>query len=494
MDAATLARATELMVGWICGRNPPDPRKLNACWQLNDLLGDQLAPQRMAVLHDQPEANRATWQAALAELATRDTVARDLVLTLGEDPNPPPPPPPPPTPERRVQLLLLDQGEQIHVRLLHGPQGGEPHAVVPRPFSERDLPVVLKALLTRSDPSLRFDPAEWQTLERLQLASDDWLHPRLLELVGERLYAVLFAGGVGEQLRAIIGAARPQRASIHVELLLDELSVALSRYPWELIKDQHLALLPARIVELTRYITLETPPPPSRNLSALRILYVAPRPRDLPALPPHADLRPIRQALPPNAELRIATQATREALLNSLNDNRWQPDVLHFDGHGSIFRLCPNLPCGSRNRPQRAFCGRCGTTLAHAPPRGRLAFEQSDGSTDWVDSQWLSNLLSGSSVELAVLLACLSGSAEGESIFNSVGPGLIKAGVPGVVAAQQAFSNGAAVRFAQGFYAAFAAGKDLPAAMTAGRRSLFDGEEWFVPTLYLRRSHGAPPG
>ncbi len=381
---------------------------MSACWQLNDLLGELLPAQRIAALRDYPEANRAAWQAALADLADRDPTALALIENLGADHTPKSRQPTEAMPEPyRAQLLLISQGDQIHVRLLHVPGGGEPHAVVERPYAEKDLSVVLKALLTRSGQPITFEVDEWRTLERLKLATDGWLHPRLLELVGEQLHGVLFAQGVGERLRAAIATARPQRATLHLELMLDAESVALSQYPWELLKDASQALLPARIVELTRYIAFDKPPTPLRLGRSLRILYVAPRPHDLAALPPRADLGPLQQALAAQAEIIAPECGTKAALRHALD--QWQPDILHFDGHGSIFRLCQKPGCATRNRPYREACARCGTTLTHDPPRGRLAFEQPGGTTDWVDSYWLSSLLSGSTVQLAVLLACLSG-------------------------------------------------------------------------------------
>jgi CHAT domain-containing protein len=74
----------------------------------------------------------------------------------------------------------------------------------------------------------------------------------------------------------------------------------------------------------------------------------------------------------------------------------------------------------------------------------------------------------------------------GESLFAGLGPGLIRAGVPAVVAMQLAVPDDAAITFARGFYSALAQGEPVPRAVAQGRRRLFRDKTWFIPTLYLR--------
>jgi CHAT domain-containing protein len=121
------------------------------------------------------------------------------------------------------------------------------------------------------------------------------------------------------------------------------------------------------------------------------------------------------------------------------------------------------------------------------PPLGYLAFEK-EGSreADWVNSRALEHLLYPSTVRVAVLSACRSGEVRGETLFGGVGPALIQAGVPAVVAMQVPITVPAAVRFMQGFYGALGRFESLDEAMTSGRRRLFRGREWFIPALYLR--------
>ena len=136
--------------------------------------------------------------------------------------------------------------------------------------------------------------------------------------------------------------------------------------------------------------------------------------------------------------------------------------------------------------PHIATCQSCNTPLDDVPPLGYLAFENSVGSADYVSTEDMENLLLGSEVRLVLLSACQSGVVRGESLFGGLGSGLIRAGVPAVVAMQFSVPVKATVRFAQGFYTALAQAETVPRAVAQGRRRLFRGKTWFIPTLYLR--------
>ncbi len=134
------------------------------------------------------------------------------------------------------------------------------------------------------------------------------------------------------------------------------------------------------------------------------------------------------------------------------------PGVLHFEGHGAFTRT------------------------------GLLIFENPDGESDPVDAATLGSAFYSTDLRLAVLSACETAKAGGESLLGSVAPALIVAGIPAVVAMQQSLPDEAAVRFSRGFYHALLAGQDLESAVMAGRKQLVRTMYWHVPTLYLRAS------
>ena len=89
-----------------------------------------------------------------------------------------------------------------------------------------------------------------------------------------------------------------------------------------------------------------------------------------------------------------------------------------------------------------------------------------------------------------MLQACSGGVVHGESLFGGLGPALVQAGVPAVLASQLPISTTGATAFTRGFYRSLARYEAVPAAVNAGRRRMND-REWFIPVLYLRSADDA---
>jgi hypothetical protein len=387
----------------------------------------------------------------------------------------------------KLQLIALN-GLEFEVWVLESPMG-QFREVSRLPYDFRALVAVLKALQVPASDTYRFTKEQYDALTRLGLLRDDSVVPNILQHVGERLYAALMIGKIRLAFTVALAQARYARRSVALQLRFDEDAVELARYPWELIHDSNFHLLPSKAVELTRYISHPTPTVALTGSPPLRLLYLAPRPKDLPPLPSDEEQRSIRQALSALERRKMLklyelSHPTYEALLDYIEE---QPvDILHFDGHGAFARRCPQ--CRVLNPPHLDRCTHCRTGLEEISPEGHLAFEYSSPDRDarWVSSTTLGTLLFGSSLRLVVLSACSSGMVLGKTLFDGIGPALIRAGVPAVVATQLSISVPAAASFASSFYRALANSKSIPAAVNAGRIRLFDGREWFIPTLYLR--------
>ena len=108
-------------------------------------------------------------------------------------------------------------------------------------------------------------------------------------------------------------------------------------------------------------------------------------------------------------------------------------------------------------------------------------FRDSAGAADFVSTESMENLLLNSPVRLMFLSACQSGVVRGESLFAGLGPGLIRAGVPVVVAMQFSVPVQAAIDFVGSFYGALGRGGTVSRAVAHGRRRLFRGKTWFIP-------------
>jgi hypothetical protein len=380
-------------------------------------------------------------------------------------------------------------GRELEVRALETPTG-EPRGTGRLPYNYSELVDVLEALRATSPNGSQLNPEQREALRDLSLLTESGLARDLQMRVGQALYQALFPNDVDTAFQMAWNQARGHRGAVALQLRFDEDAVALARYPWELVYHRR-HLLPGGAVELSRYVSYPEAVTTLPIESPLRVLYVESHPTNLERLPEGEEQETVRAALEALEGrglvlLEKLAPPTYDDLIDRIE--RAQDHVLHFDGHGTIARRCP--VCGAMNDPHHTTCQQvgCDHSLEGVPPLGYLAFERGDGSrrVDWVDSSALGHLLYGSAMRLAVLSACRSGEARGETLFGGVGPALIQAGVPAVVAMQVPITVRAAARFMQGFYGALTRFESLPAAMTCGRRRLFRGREWFIPALYLR--------
>jgi CHAT domain len=113
---------------------------------------------------------------------------------------------------------------------------------------------------------------------------------------------------------------------------------------------------------------------------------------------------------------------------------------------------------------------------------------------DGVDAERLATLFRGRrSVRLVVLTACASAvfNPATPGLFAGVGPALVRARVPAVVAMQYpTVQLDTASAFSRSFYRKLADGLAVDLAVTSGRTAiaaggLLDGRDWSTPVLYL---------
>jgi tetratricopeptide (TPR) repeat protein len=166
--------------------------------------------------------------------------------------------------------------------------------------------------------------------------------------------------------------------------------------------------------------------------------------------------------------------------------------VVHFDGHG----VQPGRPGGggAAGRP---------VMMTGPAPEGVLAFEQPGGGSDPVEASRVAAVLRDAGVPVVILNACQSG-AIGKQLEASVAARLLREGCAAVVAMAYSVYAVAAAEFVAVLYERLFAGDTLSAAVTAGRRRLFEQDrrpspkgdlplaDWLVPVHYLRRDVAFP--
>ena len=305
-------------------------------------------------------------------------------------------------------------------------------------------------------------PAARIVLQRIEDVLRMVSQPTFHEDVGRGLFRSLFPTSLGELYRAAFTHATVAGQTLTVELRLDPDLVRFARYPWDLLHDGTRFLLQSGAINLSRYLTFPEPVRPLEARSPLEILIISARPKDQPPLVSEFDA--LQEAFRSSVredklDLGYLLPPTWDALMDWLLAGA--PSVLHFEGHGAFTRT------------------------------GLLVFEDDDGASDPVDATTLGSAFYGTDLRLAVLSACESAKAAGESLLGSVAPALILAGIPAVVAMQQSLPDSVASRFSRGFYNALLAGQDIESAVAAGRKQLIRTTFWHVPTLYLR-AHKIP--
>ena len=334
-------------------------------------------------------------------------------------------------------------------------------------------------------------------LEHERLASIDVLHRR----VGGLLFDALFPASsepdhdVRAAFMATLAQAELQRAPLALQLRFDRDAVDLASLPWELLNCNGEQLVSSGRVQLTRYVTFAQATAPYPVTSRLEVLTITARPRDALTLDTAAEPDAIRTAFNDLSERGIVridplSPPTLDALVAAVNARSYH--IIHFDGHGTFGRRCQY--CGRYQPGDTVFCTTpgCGARLDEATLEGCLLFESNtgDGLSQMVTPHELGTVLTGRQVRLFIASACQSGAVKGASVFSSIGPRLLLAGIPAVVAMQFAVPIDSTVAFSGEFYASLARSESVAAAATAGRKMLVSRGTWHIPAIYLRSRDG----
>src|SRR5262245_22063665 len=287
--------------------------------------------------------------------------------------------------------------------------------------------------------------------------------------VGSTLFQQAIAGPVREFYYKCQGQADEQGRGIRWRLVVDP---AIGDLPWEFmsLQDEFLALNPRS--PIVRYIKHASPVAPLREELPLRLLIVIASPSDQIPLDSVAEKARITAALKPLTEQGLIDVSyieghdTWENLIETLRPN--QTHILHFIGHGAF---------DDKNN------------------EGVLVMEDSEGRGVAIDSERLKVLVQGKSrLRLVVLNSCLGTQGGGAEPFSSVGAGLVRAGVPAVIAMQFEISDHAAREIAETFYKSLTLNFPVDAAITEARRKIFlsdrDSLEWATPILYMQVPDG----
>jgi len=287
--------------------------------------------------------------------------------------------------------------------------------------------------------------------------------------VGSTLFEQAITGQVREFYYKCQGQADQQGKGIRWRLSLDP---SVGDLPWEFLHLQgdFLALNPRSPV--VRFIKGAARVAPLKAEHPLRVLVVIASPSDETPLDTTAEKERITAALSPLTAKGLVDLAliegpdTWERLIDALRPNRTH--ILHFIGHGAF---------DEKNN------------------EGVLVMEDADGKGIRIDSERLRVLVQGKSrLRLVVLNSCLGTRGDEAQPFSSMAAGLVRSGVPAVIAMQFEISDDAAREIAKTFYTSLALNLPVDAALTEARRKIYfldkNSLEWATPILYMQVPDG----
>ena len=98
-------------------------------------------------------------------------------------------------------------------------------------------------------------------------------------------------------------------------------------------------------------------------------------------------------------------------------------------------------------------------------------------------------------MRLVVLNACQTAQTSASDVSMGVAPGLVKIGVPAVVAMQFKIPDESAIEFSKEFYTTLAETFQVDRAVSEARRKMFINLEagridWGIPVLFIRKDDG----
>lgn len=384
----------------------------------------------------------------------------------------------------KLQLQLIES-KKMRVRGIDVPGGGTPLLDIELPYSAVELKAILKAIDVGEYIPSRFRSEYSQSLKKLGLLVGNHLHSDLYKMIGRNLYQVIFRDEILSSLKIA-----QQQGSVICQLLFDPDDIVLSQYPWELIHDGKMFMLPQKSgMEMVRCINISNP---IQNLNLelpLGILYIAPRPKDADYLPFDYEKQSIELGLTQLLErdlvqVKKLSPSTYVALEKELSFKKFH--ILHFDGHGSYSKVCPS--CNLEHYPSEPICRRCGEPIDKEPAYGYLHFENNTGTLDKINIDDLNALMVNAGIQLIVLTSCNSSVAKHSSILNSIAPGLLQANIPAIIGMQGSPTAEAMNLFVSKFYSELSKGKRIPEAVNSGRLAIFrlKPPAWFMPTVFLR--------
>jgi hypothetical protein len=363
---------------------------------------------------------------------------------------------------------------------------------------------------------LRADTRDW-LIQRIEGKREDG-DEVAARLLGRHLYELVFCGAIRTRFENAIQFARTDQALLRLELIFTKGTSHLARLPWEFLypneESGSAGFLAGQVdvYTLTRFIdpplTFEQRPKPiSHALRVLLVVSVPDRSGDPFAIPEIKNLSTLLAAKARGSgrgsaevELHCLPNPTYDDLLNTVNGkvkgpegawaetaDPWLPDVVHIVGEGvpgaiKLQREAVTI------ESEKAAAASARLARLPVPP---VTMDESVGA------ERLRTLFMPHPPKFVFLQTCFSGRVDGDALFMAAN-GIVKAGVPAVLAMQYDIERDAADSFAHRVYQELLAGKAIDVAVVHGRNRLREDSvsphspyrAFGTPVIYL--GHDAP--
>jgi len=328
---------------------------------------------------------------------------------------------------------------------------------------------------------LALDPNAADLKSALEAIADRDTTDDLFREFGHRLFDALLADPMGNLYRTSLGMAQGAGKRLRLRLRIEPPEI--SALPWEYLYDPEvdlpLAISPNHC--LSRYVPINEPARMLQVVPPLRVLVVISDPSNLgdyglPALDAGQEIQRIQKALQPRESAgEVKTDVLPHAIAADLREKlrTFRPHVIHFIGHGGF-----------------------------QDDQGMLVMEDDEGKTRFVsDRQFREFFLGADDAKLVILNACqgaTSRTREAQSsarALTGLAPQVVRRGLGAVVAMQYPIPDKVALSFAREFYRALAQYYPVDAAVTEGRRAVYqdfgsDRPDWGTPVIFMRSPDG----
>ena len=308
---------------------------------------------------------------------------------------------------------------------------------------------------------------------RTEMSQNFYLEVQALKKFGANLFQALFQPEIRDQFDRSLGMVNTKKnVNLRIKLRVD--APDLAHYPWEYMYDstqinEYLAL--HKDISITRFLPIPEPVPTIQLKPPLRILVIISNPDHAPfsKLNVENEKKLIKKSLlklerQGYVKLSFMKRATFKDLGKALKKGI---DIIHFIGHGGYSKEL----------------GGC------------LVFEDTTKGYDLVNIDRIGKLLEDKALRLVVLNACQTAEISDSEICLGVAEGLVKIGIPAVIAMQFSVPDESAIQFSKEFYTTLAETFQVDRAVAEARKKLFlnldTGRiDWGIPVLFMRKDDG----